>query len=185
MIMPLKPILVIITYAVIFINILVSLISGVVYWTKTGDYKPALRSVAEPLFGADVAIAHDCNILNDKSLQEANPEKYDKGYLDYLRSNITHNLLIFALMFFLVFKVWEFLFSASNSENKPMIYLMVILVTIMTLALIEVVYSLLNGNGWIIPLRGIIYDFPKSLISGGFWNSSSNFVALMVNNVTA
>jgi len=179
--MALKTGLVLLAYAVIFINILIALASGVLYWIKTGDGKPAFNSVAEPIFGADVAVAKNCVILGNETLQMAYPDKYDKDYLDYLRSDTLHNLFIFGLMFFVLFKGWEFVYGAANNENKVMAYFGVIMTTIISLAFFEVVYSLINGGGWVVPLKGILWDFPKVMIDGGFL-SLPNYVDVGVQS---
>jgi len=141
----------------VVISIVLGVFTGVVAFATTGNPRPLADATAGVLFNSDQMVLGAVTQLKDTSTMEANPEKYDNLFVDYLKQRIVLGLgiVIFTviLTFFVLVK-----FLGINQFGWGSVFI-IGLTSILIIGLIQILYVVFTQGVFMFPYQGFINAF--------------------------
>lgn len=169
----------------IFVILFVPVINSVVYGLQTGEWNPLLQSTAGMIFNSDQTINSNVDFLMNEQMIKAHPERYDKKFVEYLKSQILTSLFFMLAWILIVYWLLSKLAKKVIGEGvlNIAISIVIFLLSILVLALLEFVYSLaMPPHEFVIPLGGLaklIWHSPQIWAfagTAGFFGSADNII---------
>lgn len=142
----------------IFVILFVPVINSIVYGLQTGEWNPLLQSTAGMIFNSDQTINANVDFLINEQMIKAHPERYDKKFVEYLKSQILTSLFFMGAWVLIVYWLLSKLARKFIGEGvlNIAIAIVIILLSILVLAISEFAYSLIAPpHKVVIPLGGI------------------------------
>lgn len=135
--------------------IIVPLVNGVIYGFQSGDWSELSKATGGLIFASDQTIKENVNILSNSTLLEAYPEKFDKKYVDHLKTEIIIALMV--IIAWIIFFFWLFSKILGEAGRHALsIIIFIIPASIFAVALMEFIYSLaIPSHIFIIPFQGL------------------------------
>lgn len=168
----------------IFVILFVPVVNSIVYGLQTGEWNPLLQSTAGMIFNSDQTIKSNVEFLTNEQMIKSHPERYDKKFVEYLKSQILTSLFFMFAWILIVFWLLSKLTKRLVGEGvlNIAIIIVIVLLSILVLALLEFAYSLIAPpHKFVIPLEGIAKLFWNYQIWGfagtaGFFGASDNTI---------
>lgn len=138
---------------------IVPLINDIIYGSQNNDWKPLIDDTAGKIFNSEQAIKEDVNLLSNQTTINSHPERFDKKYVSYVKSEIVMNLAImfsWFILFFWVFKKIFRKFSNMNLFERLVASFTILGLTLISFAVLELLYAWFVNHHFIIPFQGIL-----------------------------
>ena len=169
----------------IFVILFIPIINSVVYGLQTGEWNPLLQSTGGMIFNSDQTIKANVEFLTNEQMIKAHPERYDKKFVEYLKSQILTSLFFMLALILIVYWLLSKLAKRLIGEGvlNIGIIIVIVLLSILVLAILEFAYSLIAPpHEFVIPLEGLaklIWHSPQIWSfagTAGFFGSADNII---------
>ena len=143
--------------AFVLFGIVANVIKAGIYWNQTGDYKPMIESTIGQVVYWDRQIDLGIQQLKDPTFINTLPQSFHKQYQDFVIKQIVFYLMLFAILFYGLFKFGNWLLGIQSlSWNTDVLLIIAIPFVI---ALMQVTYGAAMYHEYTVPYKGVSQMF--------------------------